>query len=38
MNGVWDDGGYVRFLAPHLDSGLRGKTEVVGCGICRGGR
>ena len=21
MNGVWDDGGYVRFHAPHLDSG-----------------
>ena len=25
MNGVWDDGGYVRFHASHLDSGLRRK-------------
>ena len=30
MNGVGDDGGYVRFHAPHLGSGLRRKDGVVG--------
>ena len=35
MNGVGDDGGYVRFHAPHLGSGLRRKDGVVGSGFRR---